>query len=109
MTQAEICAAICDALEPNVHSLPVDEWKWHGCHVLIKGHPEKYRPVALDFYSDEAASARLLEAMPSVWLKHWPQGWECQVIGFDCSNDPDRKTAIVLAACAWLGIDTEGK
>ncbi len=110
MTHAEICAAICDALEPNVRSLPVDEWKWHGCHVLIAGHPEKYRAVALDFYSDEAASARLLEAMPLADLsKQEPSmEWRCDPWGgageTPSAYDTDRKTAIVLAACAWLSI-----
>ena len=70
----------------------------------------KYFHPAFDFYTDEAANAMVLEAMPAVELyRHPPDSdagiWRCRP---DCGLDdntvhPDRKTAICEAFLKWIG------
>jgi len=119
VTKAEACRAIAERLEPKPNGVdlitrdemirhnktgikilsPKGFWWWHG-KVLDWSQ--------FDPFTSEEASARLLEAMPApdlykCWLveeKHY--GWSCS--GHTSS---DRKTAIVLAAMKWLGIDGE--
>lgn len=65
----------------------------------------------LDYLHDEAANAKLLEAMPYgnvLRLTTEPPLWECR--GSEWTGDfkhADRKTAVVLAFCKWAGIPVE--
>lgn len=71
------------------------EWWWDG------------DPQPVHFFESEDAAARLLEAMPNPYL-HRITIWFC---GADTHkhespvSHEDRRTAIVLAACKWLGIE----
>ncbi len=124
MTQAEICRAICDKLEPILPN-SVDEWQWHGCHVLIAGHSEKYRPVTLDFYSDEAASAKLFAWLASESalgeIRYGPEEMQIEVYYLRPGEQPneknyhngyhsgfavdrEHKNAVVKAAILYLSI-----
>ncbi len=74
---------------------------------------EGHLPIPVDFFTDENASAMLLEAMRCPLLvSDWPgcKGWRVD-IGVEYSGGPlkgpthtDRKTAIALAAMRWLEI-----
>lgn len=71
-----------------------------------------------DYFTDEAANARLLEAMPEpeLWLESSPgepKRWGCvaNISGPPeqfYAEDESRKTAVVMAFCKWVGIETEG-
>lgn len=124
MDKARICRELAEKLEPvsqyviafpMVAVSPRGFWRGYG---VVTG----WKWGAVNFFTDEAACARLLEAMPK------PQVWKDSHRGFPgeklrghpesdwiTAAEPhipycyhaDRKTAIALAACKWLGISTE--
>lgn len=129
MTKSEACRLIAEKLEPLVSLVhpnsyidpnhdredvclvysPMGMWRIH--FDPING----YRWKSVDFFIDESANARLLDAMPSFSL-HFNSNAEAWVCSPDLWNhgrhyqkveSNDRKNAIVLAACKWMGI--EGK
>jgi hypothetical protein len=69
---------------------------------------------SLDYFTDEAANARLLEAMPKPMLQKGLDEWFCyahkngSVRAGDIprGKHQDRKTAVVLAFCKFAGIKT---
>lgn len=69
--------------------------------------------AALDYTHDEAANARLLEAMPVVSVERHPnsKAWFVTTVNKykSLTSDKDRKTAIRDAFCKWAGIEVEGK
>ena len=116
MTKQELCRAIAEKLEP---CLPDIDWTvFPRPEKMISGkgfwkyvaYLEQAQPI--DFFTSEDASARLLEAMPKGLVGRDVDGWKSSYAGFLCVDHeifthPDRKTAIVLAAKAWLEIPGE--
>ena len=105
MTKSEACRAIAERLP----QLAVKFGGSLDCFECGERHGLKIP----DFFDCEDHSARLLEAMPKPVLKRAFHKWHCRpdagMDGFieDWKEHKDRKTAIVLAACAWLGIEGE--
>ncbi len=120
MTRAEICVAIAEKLEPKPEdhvcgltgfsvalgdSCPV-------CMAVEQPSSELWRFVRgawfpLDFFTNESASAMLLESMPEPTLAKNINQWECEA-RYRCGPAAvslDRKTAVVLAKCRELGIE----
>lgn len=120
MDKARICRELAEKLEtisqdviafPMIAVSPRGFWRGYG---VVTG----WKWGAVNFFTDEAACARLLEAMPAPLLAMNKPGdlmgvyiakWLCQASGSPIIEafDDDRRTAIVLAACKWLGISTE--
>lgn len=118
MDKAALCRAISERLEsvsqdiiafPMVTVSPLGFWRGYGA---VTG----WKWGCVDFFNDESASARLLDAMPfgRLWKYKQPEGealwWGCAYDHAHIDNNshsPDRKTATVLAACKWLGIEGE--
>lgn len=114
MTKQEICRAISEKMEPNAHSRTDSDFEWWG----QSWSAGKRTLFPLDYFESEDASAKLLEAMPEpeLWLESRKDEkfrlWACWA---DLDGKPedayahhaDRKTAIVLAAMGWLGIEGE--
>lgn len=113
MTKAEICRKLAEALEP------LGSFKWQydssdygrvsplGYWRIINVSMSK-EPEAPWFFDDEDDSARLLEAMPAPRATRDKGRWEVEADWRFFHMDGlhlDRKTAIVLAACKWLGIE----
>lgn len=67
----------------------------------------------LDYDTDEAANARLLEAMPRVSLYHTAHFWECSFRGDNlirtAINHSDRLIAVRMAFVKFAGIPGEGE
>ncbi len=122
MTKAEICRAIAEKLEPkpffDMPPYPEDGELLisnEGFWTFINTERETNHPV--DFFTDESANARLLDAMPSplldgLTLKDGKRIWTCIADQYQEPYDQDqfaskddRRTAIVLAACRWLGLE----
>lgn len=104
MRKSEICRLLSEKLEPNFTT--VDGSYPRFWVSSCKG----WQPA--DYFESEDASAKLLEAMPEVDLEHYQSGGlnEWGVLysqAPDHTLHADRKTAIVLAACKWLGIEGE--
>src|SRR5688572_21785285 len=92
--------------KPNSHDLRFRSPVWK----LSIGHV--WQPV--DFDTDEAANAMLLEAMPFPRLVKDENGvWGCRPDYRYCDGlwpfHSDRKTAIVNAYCKWKGIEVSGE
>jgi hypothetical protein len=130
MLKSEACRRIAEKLEPGVtrENYICDKAFWYTRRSF--GKDAKWELHSVDFFTDEEASANLLEAMPSPVVQHLMTGpmlntleWFCaatvsteeyDLCGCDHgdypsghAHHPDRKTAIVLAACKWLGIEGE--
>jgi hypothetical protein len=88
---------------------------------LLRTRPFWHWAPSCDYFTDEAANARLLEAMPDALLHHTGafsstyavlNSWGCKhTHDGDPSTifwDKDRKTAIVLAFCKFAGIEVAG-
>ncbi len=126
MNRDEICRKIAEKLEAKPEGLPRLSFQtsplgFWASHFIRMSSPDFWSEDAecvyewrnLDFYSDEAASAKLLEAMPGVELLHIhglsgdvTSVWRCRLPTGRFVSMPDRKTAIVLAAMQWLGIES---
>lgn len=125
MTKQDICRAISFNLEPKPVHKPTH--RINGVAVDIQGQRSKlgfweysYGEgwIPVDYLESEDASAKLLESMPEpeLWLESRKDEkfrlWACWA---DLDGKPedayahhaDRKTAIVLAAMGWLGIEGE--
>lgn len=123
MRKSEICRLLSEKLEPRPffdmppypeegELLTSNDGFWT---IVNDGIAPK---VAVDYFESEDASAKLLEAMPEpeLWLESRKDEkfrlWACWA---DLDGKPedayahhaDRKTAIVLAAMGWLGIEGE--
>lgn len=73
-------------------------WDWHK----DTGWTSRF-----DYFTDEAANARLLEAMPYPTLEQFLAEtplWSCKAVGLEESQHADRKTAVVMAFCKFAGI-----
>lgn len=137
MDKAALCRRISEKLEPNptykdykpsermvgvdvhIHGMPSELGFWiHSNESVLStkggnsGHwmPEGW--VAVDFFNDESASARLLDAMPEPCLERYTGAgydqWGCLYHQApDETVHTDRKTCIALAAKAWLKIEGE--
>ncbi len=124
MTRTAANLAIATALEAPEGLLPVDialidsailspKGFWVSLALYENDDMPKWYPV--DFFTDENASARLLEAMPEPVLRggNMPNVGVNHVRFYKCAAAPggpmitagDRKTAIALAAMRWLHID----
>lgn len=117
LDQQRICEEISAWFEPMPPSIYPDSisgipsakgfWKCQGS--------EGWSP--LNYFTDEAANARLLEAMPYPTLTKFSgkKGaiststpfWSCYAMTQEPAEHEDRKTAIVLAFCKFAGIDAE--
>ena len=130
MQKSEICRAIAEKLEPNPSmgdsETRTDILSQKGYWVMYR-KPDPVNPLywkwepftPVDCFTSEDASGRLLDAMlidpgavQFVRLRSGPLVMD-DGIGDDESRwfqgeIPDRKTAIVLAACKWLGIEVDG-
>lgn len=108
MTRAQICEALSTALEVkpprsarDYTCSPLRFWYWNWAAIKPGWEPA-------DFFVNEDASARLLDAMPQVQLSQNEGVWQCQFCyihtPFKYSHHEvttDRKIAVVLAACLW--------
>jgi len=103
-----------DRLRARWYGSPKGEWTLHRFNNASPDLIESFYWTPKDYYTDEAANARLLEAMPSPVLAletlHAPQ-WGCWPNGLHLTpermrgSDPDRKTAIVLAFLKFARIE----
>lgn len=112
MLKSAICRALSEALEPMPAPLayrdlrlvsPLGFWKWD-----LDGGGW----IAVNYFTSEDASARLLDAMPCprVGRSNDSKLWFCRPLVspiIQTVEHADRKTAIVLAACKWLKIDVD--
>lgn len=77
-----------------------------GAWIHYSQYGDNWQP--LNYFTDEAANARLLEAMPQPLLERvgGPR-WRCEYHSDDdcLARHQDRKTAVVLAFCKFAGID----
>lgn len=130
MTKAEICRAISERLGwkfgTRDECTPNYPDEWLGQTWWFEGAPYAENELP-NYYESEEASARLLEAMlvenTGIDIQHWSDSSRNTVIlgkpfcvTLDACVDGkrvefegragDRKTAIVLAACKWLGIES---
>lgn len=131
MDKAALCREISERLEPlEVGALPDfrhdidsglwkmrgDSWHWDSIAGFWWRQCHDSETHSVDFFNDESASARLLEAMRyPLLVSDWPgcEGWRVDM-GVEYSQGPlkgpthkDRKTAIALAAKRWLHIEGE--
>lgn len=100
MTKAEVSRKIAEKLNW------IDEYSWTP-------NPPPYDRV-FDPFNDERSSARLLDAMPRPQMElllsgHWYFTPKVDALQHEAIviHHTDRKTAIALAAKAWLGIEGE--
>lgn len=123
MKKSAICRALSEALNIKT-DWKVTPHRYDGefqglCKVCgdpeyVEGHDCSGPPYD-DYFGNEWDSAMLLEAMPFVSLSHYSgkRGdvnsdvpfWGCWTIVSHTGAHADRKHAIVLAACAWKGIE----
>ena len=118
--KARINRAVAESLGWTVEKMQLMWWIKDPCgHVVedIDFEEEITGSKAWpDYFTDEAASATLLEAMQEVYLVHSSKSneWECAANVWPTSFntkpnqfDPDRRTAILMAYCAWKEIPYE--
>lgn len=105
MTRDELHRAIAEALEPNPSQMNSDDVKWWGIFYRAGKNAPSFYP--LNFSTSDSAAARLLDAMPYITLSRRNSEWWCYGDGKPIGVGKDRKTAVLLAAKAWLNIEGE--
>jgi hypothetical protein len=110
MTKSEICRAIAERMESKPdNNYGRDGFSWASNRgfwfraPIVNGKYQNWECV--NFFDDESANALLLDSMRKdlsdrsyrVLLDLFHHLYDCR--------ETDRKTAVVLAACKWLGIE----
>jgi hypothetical protein len=80
---------------------------------IVNGKYQNWECV--NFFDDESANALLLDSMPCVQIIYMPSSkdwdvwcdWMEKVSVQSDATHPNRKAAVVLASCKWLGIEVK--
>lgn len=108
MRKTEICRAIAERMEPEV--------VFDDCYGISRGgywtlvlNPMGNKAEPFYPFTSESANALLLDSMPRYSQVKTSDGCNMMIYANGMPHwtgpKPDRKTAVVLATCKWLGIE----